>query len=1122
MRCVNCGTALIEGKRFCHACGTPIALACRGCGSNLQPEFRFCPDCGLEVTSPEVHDSAPPPTDDPFARMARHIPEALAQKIRAAQGTIEGERKQVTVLFCDLVGSTSLAEKLDPEEYHDLLDEYLALVFQQVSRCEGLVNVLAGDGFMALFGAPIAHEDAPRRAVASALAIRDAIAELGTRLESAHGLGLRVRIGIHTGPVVVGTVGNDLKMDYTAIGDTTNLASRLQTLAEPGSVLVSDATQRLIRGFFELRPTGPLEVRGKSEPVLAYEAVGETTAATPMAIAAERGLTPLVGRDEELAQLAACYARAAGGVPQVVAVVGEAGSGKSRLLYEFRAGLEGEAVTVLDGRCSSLGQTVPYSAFTTMLRQYFDVRPGEPACAKVAAKLGGADDSDKALRLVARFLALPTRTGDDGASEAVKRESFDAIARLLLLEAQQTTVVLMLEDLHWIDDASRELLDSLLGRLGGSRIMALMTHRPDDRPPLLTRAAFTQIVLRRLDDDDVRRIIRAVAGSALPESLERLLVSKAEGSPFFAEEITRGLIEEGHLTTNGGSGRLTRPVDEIRIPGTVQEVIAARLDRLGPQAKRVAQVAAVLGRQFQRTQLGTLLDGEGIDVTRALGELEARGIVHRKSLAAGDEYRFGESLTQEVAYEGLLLKQRRQLHERIGLLLESSPGEPTAERSALLAHHFARSDNRAKAVEALLRAADDAAEVPSYRTSVELYQRAWELAETDDSDERFRRAALAATRSIAGFAALLGFPPLEEADRAARRGRELAEALGDTEALSGLLYTHGVITMLGDRDDFERGMALAEQGLATANQAGLKLSAMRLSRGLAINYVLDGRFDIARRAMDWVMAELDPSERDGLSDLYLSTRWVRDSVLYMSDDLDAAQASVPETYAMARRAPNRTVTNGSASTLAALHFIRGNYAEALHWADDALEVAEAIANVGSFPGAAAIALASRHELGRPLEAARYLELIDQGLAAGRSMQSNFRYVADGLAAAGDLVRIERVAGVLRGQPGGSGRLRQAYGATTVATLLFHLERLDEAERAFHEALVLAETIGARSTLAEASLGAAQVAAGLGDVNATARHVARALDIARAMRLGRVVERAARLFPAPELATAGQP
>jgi class 3 adenylate cyclase len=599
MRCVNCGTALLAGKKFCHACGTPAGVQCRGCGANLQPEFRFCPDCGLAVAAADVHDGAPPPAEDPFARMSRHIPEALAQKIRAAQGTIEGERKQVTVLFCDLVGSTSLAERLDPEEYRELIEQYLELVFGQVYRCEGIVNVLAGDGVMALFGAPIAHEDAPRRAIGCALAINEAIAGLGARLERERGLQLRARIGVHTGPVVVGTVGNDLKMDYTAVGDTTNLAARLQTLAAPGTILLSEATQRLVRGFFELRPTGPLEVRGKSQPVEAYEVLGEASAATPMEIAAERGLTPFVGRDEELAQLAGSYARAANGLPQVVAVVGDAGSGKSRLLYEFRTGLEGEEVTVFEGRCSSLGHTVPYFPFTTMLRQHFDIRIDDSAasaCAKIAARLG--TDDDRPVCALARFLALSTQAGNDSSSEESKRESFDAVARLVLGESWHGPAVLMIEDLHWMDDASRELLEALLARLASGRLLVLLTHRPDDRPPFATRAAYTQVVLRRLSDDEIRLVIRAIAGGPLPESLESVLVAKAEGSPFFAEEITRALIEEGHLTTNGGAGRLTRPIEDIRIPGTVQEVIAARLDRLGPQAKRVAQVASVVGRQF--------------------------------------------------------------------------------------------------------------------------------------------------------------------------------------------------------------------------------------------------------------------------------------------------------------------------------------------------------------------------------------------------------------------------------------------------------------------------------------------------------------------------------------------
>src|SRR5204862_1115052 len=285
MRCGSCGTELIAGKRFCHACGARAALLCPGCGANVAQDFRFCPDCGRDLASAGVHDAPPPPADDPLQRLAQQIPEGLAHKIRAAQETIAGERKQVTVLFCDLAGSTAIAERLDPEEYVELLDEYLELSFREIYRLEGIVTYSAGDGLMALFGAPVAHEDAPQRAIRAALAIREALAALDIRLRAERAIELRARIGIHTGPVVVGTVGNDLKMDYTAIGDTTNLASRLESLAVPGSILVSEATSRLVRGFFQVRSVGPFTVKGKSEPITAFEVLGEITSSAPMAVA---------------------------------------------------------------------------------------------------------------------------------------------------------------------------------------------------------------------------------------------------------------------------------------------------------------------------------------------------------------------------------------------------------------------------------------------------------------------------------------------------------------------------------------------------------------------------------------------------------------------------------------------------------------------------------------------------------------------------------------------------------------------------------------------------------------------------------------------------------------------
>src|SRR5262245_35256573 len=308
MRCVTCGVELISGKKFCHACGTAVGARCRGCGAALEASFRFCPDCGLKVEI-EEHEGPPPAVADPLARVLARRTGGARPEIVPTPSLIEGERKQVTVLFCDLVGSVSIAEQLDPEEYHDLLEDYLDIVFPEIYRREGVVNVLAGDGLMALFGAPVAHEDSPERAVSAALAWRDALEPLSARLKTAHGIPLQIRIGINTGPVVVGPVGNDRKMDYTAIGDTTNLASRLQTLAPPGAILISESTYRLVRGFFAVEPVGPLGVRGKIEPVNAYAVTEERGAKSKFALAEERGLTPFVGREAELSRLVDAFAR---------------------------------------------------------------------------------------------------------------------------------------------------------------------------------------------------------------------------------------------------------------------------------------------------------------------------------------------------------------------------------------------------------------------------------------------------------------------------------------------------------------------------------------------------------------------------------------------------------------------------------------------------------------------------------------------------------------------------------------------------------------------------------------------------------------------------------------------
>lgn len=1089
MHCVKCGTELLPGKQFCHACGARAPVTCSSCGASVDAAFKFCPDCGAALADAAA---APRPSRPP-APASPTVPEELAAKIRATGSAIAGERKQVTVLFCDLAGSTAMAERLDPEEYHDLLDRYLELAFREIYRFEGIVNQIAGDGFMALFGAPIAHEDAPQRAVRAALQIQRALIQLNEKLLAERGLELRARIGINTGPVVVGNVGNDLKMDYTAIGDTTNLAARLESLADPGSVLMSESTSRLVRGLFRVRPLGPLAIKGKSAPVAVFEVLAANDASNPMALAAARGLTPYVGRDSELAQLEGCFQRVAEEFPQVVAIVGPAGSGKSRLTYELKARLGNQPVLFLEARCSAWNQMVPYAPYVAMLKQYFGI--GSEDTVDVARgrirqrlqDLGG--DLVQEEDLLCNLLGVGGAGFSDTAPEEMKRQTFSAAHRLFLAENTRQPMVMILEDLQWMDEPSREMLDAALLVMARNAEMVLITHRPEFQKVWQTPAAYTQIQLRPLSDDEVCVIACAVAGGPVAPDLMRLIQSKSEGSPFLVEEITRSLLEDGTLSMNGE--HTARSADDIRIPGTVQEVVAARLDRLGSGAKRVVQVAAVLGRQFNRNQLMQLLESEAIDVGVELDALERRGVVHRKNLFSSDEYRFGESITQEVAYEGLLLKQRRQLHEHIAQLLEASPGEPSTERAALLAHHYSRSDNREKTVHALLAAAHNAERVPSFATAAKLYVQAWDTLAAD-----FDRPAATPALQQLGLDAVIGIgrmtviytaPEPPGLDDIFSRARRVAAALSDYARLANLLTFSGMTLMGRNREQFAAGVALIEEGLATAQQTGSTAVTVGISRGLAWSYLLDGRFDLALRTIRWVAAQLEQmGAAEQLTDIYLGTLYLVDRILFYRGELDEALAGASATYEKAVKVNNRTVQSGSAGTRAQIHLARGEYADAIEWAKRSAQVAKAIGNVSACRTAIAVKVLAMVARGETIPGVHDAVASDHDLTRDSDFGISIHLVISALAAAGELELAERTARVAFSRA--AGQLREMLSTLALADALSHrdAERWPEAERWYERAIALAESIGAKSTLAAARIGAGALAQRRGE-HATAAH-----------------------------------
>ncbi len=1133
MRCTNCGTELVAGAKFCHACGTRAEAICLSCGNPLQPEYRFCPQCGTAVGT-----SAAPPAPleqlgvpgagasetNRLDRLSRHIPEDLAQKIRGIQGTIAGERKLVTVLFCDLVGSTAIAERLDPEEYRDLLDRYLELAFAEIYRFEGIVNQLAGDGMMALFGAPVAHEDAPYRAVRAACEIQIALEEFNRTLQAKRGFELRARIGIHTGPVVVGTVGNDLKMDYTAIGDTTNLAARLQSLAQPGTIIASEATERLVRGFFRVEAVGPFTVKGKREPVAAYQVLGRSEITTSFGAAEARGLTPMVGRDHELAQLRDTFARVQGGLPHVVTIVGGAGSGKSRLLFEFRQTQRDTPTVFLEGRCSALKQKVPYSPFMVMLRQFFSISVTEnPALAreKIASKVRPFDPGlDQIFPFLCRMLSVDVGTPADLPADEIKRETFHALARLVMAVSEQTPVALVIEDLHWIDDASREVLELSVQQLTHARLMMVFTHRPDFHADWRARVPLTQLSLRALSDDDTRVIIRAVAGAEIPRDLEARILTKAEGSPFFAEEITRALIEEGYLVVDGGHATLTRPTDEVLIPGTVREVIAARIDRLGTAAKRAVQVASVLGRQFHRVQLAKLLSGSAGEISGVLATLEDRGILHRKNVLSDDEYRFGESLTQEVAYDGLLLKERRQMHERIAGLLEAEATDDNPERHALLAHHYVRSDNRRKALDALLAAARHAESLPSYPTATDLYRQAWEvgyasLAEGAEVDDDFRKLVLEAGLQLCRMAVVYIAPDSIDVEQIARTGLELADALADLEGSAGFRTYLGMVVMGQNRERFAEGLALIESGYALAEEHELVDTSLRISRALAFAFLIDGQIERARQVTERLLEGLEArGHARRISDTYMGCLWTQNSILaWGGDDTLATLEHSLRVHDLAVQANNRTARAGVGAMLALCHFARGEYEEAIRWADQSLEIAEAIGNAGTIRLAAAISLGARSATQDTIASARYLRLIEDGMAMSSNLSLHIGPIVDVLLSAGEVARAERAARLALERAGGRLREMHSQQALGEALAVRGSEHHAEAAECFERSAAIARGIGLRSMIARAQLGLGSLH-GMG-ANGHATERLRLLGEARAtfteLGLGRFADRAARLI-----------
>jgi class 3 adenylate cyclase/tetratricopeptide (TPR) repeat protein len=688
MQCPRCQTENREGRRFCSKCAAPLAVVCASCGFTNDPGDEFCGGCAQSLR-------AGTPMPARFQSPEGYTPKHLVEKILTSRSALEGERKQVTVLFADMKGSMELLAGRDPEEARKILDPVLERMMEAVHHYEGTVNQVMGDGIMALFGAPLAHEDHAIRGCYAALRIQEAIERYAREVQRTHGVPIHVRVGLNSGEVVVRTIGSDLHMDYSAIGQTTHLAARMEQMAMPGSVLMSAATLRLAEGYVQVKPLGPMSVKGLTAPVEVYEVTGRGAARTRLQAAVGRGgLAQFVGRDAEIEQLRRAHAQAAGGHGQVVGVVGEPGVGKSRLFHEFTHSHRLHGWLTLEGGSVSYGKATAYLPVIDLLKAYYQIEPHDDP-RRVREKVGGKLIAlDEALtQTLPAFLALLDVPADNPQWQALdppqrRERMLESVKRLLLRESQVQPLLLVFEDLHWIDSETQALLDSLVESLPTARVLLLVNYRPEYEHAWGRKTYYTQLRIDPLPPESASELLQALLGlDAALEPLKRLLVERTAGNPFFLEESVQALVETRALAGERGAYRLAGGVEAIQMPPTVHAVLAARIDRLPSEEKRLLQSAAVIGKDVPFAILEAIAEASGEELRRDLSHLQTTEFLYETTLFPHPEYTFKHALTHEVAYGSLLQDRRRALHVKTLDAIEGQRGRQLSRHAELLAHH---------------------------------------------------------------------------------------------------------------------------------------------------------------------------------------------------------------------------------------------------------------------------------------------------------------------------------------------------------------------------------------------------------------------------------------------------
>jgi predicted ATPase/class 3 adenylate cyclase len=853
MRCSKCGFENPAGMKFCGQCTEPLALVCPKCQFQNPAGFKFCGQCTTSL-SVDTGTTKGKPSTKPV--------EAVRVVAEQASETLDGERKTVTALFADIKGSMDLIEDLDPEDARALVDPAIKLMMDAVHHFDGYVAQSTGDGIFALFGAPVAHEDHPQRALYSALRMQEQLRGYSAKLVGEGGTPIEARVGVNTGEVVVRSIATGAgHVEYTPIGHSTSLAARMQVVAPTGSVAVTDATRKMCEGYFAFKSLGPTKVKGVSEPVKVYEVTGLGPLRTRLQRSAGRGFTKFVGREREMEAMKDATERTKAGRGQIVAAMAEAGVGKSRLLFEFKA-TSAAGWMVLEAFSVSHGKASSYLPVIDLLHSYFKIASQDDQRTrreKIAGRIAILDRSlEDAIPYLYGLLGIAEEADPLAQMDPQirRRGTHDAIKRILLRESLNQPLMVIFEDLHWIDEGTQAFLNLLADSIGTAKILLLVNYRPEYSHQWGSKTYYTQMRLDPLGKESADEMLSALLGDGKELApLKRLIIERTEGNPFFMEETVQVLLDDGALVRDG-TVKLTRLLSELKIPPTVKDILAARIDRLAPDHKDLLQTLAVIGTEFKLGLVRKVAAISEQELEPMLSELQLGEFIYEQPAVGDIEYTFKHALTHDVAYNSVLNERRRMLHGRIGPVLESIYAESLDDHVAELVHHYARSGNPRKAVSYCLRAVHQCGVRGSRAEAVAQFETGLEqLQKLPDDDQRaeleldLRNTAFAALFQIEGYASI-------EMERSYERALVLCRRPGIDSKKRWAALT-GFYQVLITRGDVRKAAEIAPEMIARAEESGSALYIADAIGSLGFARILSGDFELAAEDQDRAMMMLE-------------------------------------------------------------------------------------------------------------------------------------------------------------------------------------------------------------------------------------------------------------------------